>query len=141
MIRVSACWFNFRTRKRRCRSCRVFNVQNEVYTWRVLEKNGLSSVSKLSWETLSVTSRRGAPTSRRQISSLCHVATWISHVATSFEHSSVTSRRQIVKPTVTSRRVFSRRDVILHKPLSRRDVIPHVATWIEPTLYHVRDVA
>ena len=73
------------------------------------KKSGLSSVSKLSWETLSVTSRRGAPT----------------------------SRRQIVKPTVTSRRVFSRRDVILHKPLSRCDVIPHVATWIDPTLCHV----
>ena len=40
MISVSACWFNFRTRKRRCKSCRMLNVQSEVYKWRVLEKLG-----------------------------------------------------------------------------------------------------
>ena len=101
-------------------------------------------MSKISWETLSATSRRGAPTSRRQnyislprrdmdfprhdviLTLLCHIAMCI-----------FTSRRQIVKPSVTSRRVFSRRNVILHESLSRRDVIPHVATWIEPTLCHV----
>ena len=83
---------------------------------------------------------------------LCHVATWTSHVATSFLTLSATSRRgptrrdvkitcsvtsrrglftsrrQFVQASVTSRRVFSHRDVNLHKPLSRRDVVPHVAT-------------
>ena len=96
----------------------------------------------------SVTSRRGPPTSRRQnyislsrrdvdlprrdvkITCLCHVATWTSHVATSFFdplcHVATwthTSRRQNYKS-------LSRRDV----DLPRRDVdftpLCYVATWI-----------
>ena len=96
----------------------------------------------------SVTSRRGRPTSRRQnyislsrrdvdlprrdvkITCLCHVATWTSHVATSFFdplcHVATwthTSRRQNYKS-------LSRRDV----DLPRRDVnftpLCYVATWI-----------
>ena len=99
-------------------------------------KSGLRSLSKISWETLSVTSRRGAPTSRRQIyislprrevdlhvatsfvTPLCHVATWM-----------YTSRRQLVQVPVTSRRGFTRRDVVWSCALSRRDVTPNVATW------------
>ena len=107
-------------------------------------KSGLSSVSILPWETLSVTSRRGAPTSRRQnfislprrdvdfprrdviLALLCHVVTWISHVATLFAHLSVTSRRE-----------FTRRDVIFDPSLPRRDVDLHVATSIGTALCHV----
>ena len=77
-------------------------------------------MSKISWETLSVTSRRGAPTSRRQNyislprrdvdlhvatsigTGLCHVATWPR-----------TSRRRLVMCSVTSRRDPERRDVLL----------------------------
>ena len=99
-------------------------------------KSGLSSVSKISWETLSATSRRGAPTSPRQIyiylprrdmdlhvatsflTRLCHVATWM-----------YTSRRQLVQVSVTSRRGPARRDVVWSCALSRRDVTPNVATW------------
>ena len=40
IISVSAGWFNFRIRKRRCKSYRLLNVQREVYKWRVLEKLG-----------------------------------------------------------------------------------------------------
>ena len=53
-----------------------------------------------SWETFSVTSQRGAPT----------------------------SRRQIVIPLPRRDVDFPRRDVILTLPLSRRDVYCHVAT-------------
>ena len=107
-------------------------------------KSGLRSLSKISWETLSVTSRRGAPTSRRQIyislprrdmdlhvatsflTPLCHVATWM-----------YTSRRQLVQVPVTSRRGFTRRDVVWSCALSRRDVTPNVATWSSEALCHV----
>ena len=59
-------------------------------------------VYKSSWLTLSVTSRREI--SRRDVifEALCHVATWIFHVATSKLHLSATSRREIP----TSRRHF-----------------------------------
>ena len=118
----------------------MFNVQNEVYTWRVLEKSGLSSVSKISWETLSVTSRRGAPTSRRQnyislprrdvkFTSLCHVATWMYTSRSHFLPLSATSRRQLVQVSITSRRGPARRDVVWSCALSRRDMTPNVATW------------
>ena len=40
IISVSAGWFNFRIRKRTCKSYRMLNVQREVYKWRVLEKLG-----------------------------------------------------------------------------------------------------
>ena len=88
-------------------------------------------MSKISWETLSVTSRRGAPTSRRQnyislpcrdvdlhvatsfLTPLCHVATWM-----------YTSRRQLVTVSVTSRRGPARRDVNWSCALSRHDVTP-----------------
>ena len=90
-------------------------------------------MSKISWETLSATSRRGAPTSRLQnyislprrhvelprrdvkFTSLCHVTTWI----------------------YTSRRGFTRRDVIFDPSLPRRDVDVHVATSIGTGLCHV----
>ena len=83
MISVSACWFNFRTRKRGYRSYSVFNARNEVYTWRVLEKVGRVVCQKfLGRYSLS---RCDVEIPRRdvKISSLCHVATWISQVATS----------------------------------------------------------
>ena len=100
-------------------------------------KSGLSSVSKLPWETLSVTSRRGAPTSRRQyFISLPRrdvdfphrdvILALLCHVATSFAHLSVTSRRG-----------FTRRDVIFYPSLPRRDVDLHVATSIGTALCHV----
>ena len=84
---------------------------------------------KRSWVTLSVTSRREILTSRRQflklsvtsrreisrrdvqISSLCHVATWI-----------FTSRRHFN----TS---LSRRDVYFHVATSKYKTLCHVATW------------
>ena len=94
--------------------------------------------------SFSVTSRRGAPTSRRHFTCLCHVATWTSHVATSILtclchvatwtsnvatsifHASVTSR---CGPP-TSRRQFL-------PPLPRRDVDLHVATSVFTSLCHV----
>ena len=118
-------------------------------------KSGLRSVSKISWETLSVTSRRGAPTSRHQnYISLprrdvdLHVATWIYtsrhqiyislsrrdvdlHVATSF----LTPLCHVATWMYTSQRqlvqvsVTARRDVVWSCALSRRDVTPNVATW------------
>ena len=80
-------------------------------------------MSKISWETLSVTSRRGAPTSRCQnyislpcrdvkFTSLYHVETWI-----------YTSRRQIYIS-------LSRRNVDLHVATSSLTPLCHVATWI-----------
>ena len=107
-------------------------------------KSELRSLSKISWETLSVTSRRGAPTLRRQnyISlprrdvifdpSLprrdvdVHVATWM-----------YTSRRQLVQVPVMSRRGFTRRHVVWSCALSRHDVTPNVATWSCLALCHV----
>ena len=107
-------------------------------------KSGLSRVSKLSWETLSVTSRREDPTSRCQKLHLSvtlrrefpmprrHFSTTLSrrdvrfHVVTSFAHLSVTSRRG-----------FTRRDVIFDPSLPRRDVDLHVATSIGTALCHV----
>ena len=92
---------------------------------------------------------------------LYHVATWTSHVATSFLTLSATSRRgptrRDVKITclchvatwtshvatsflhfsVTSRCGFTRRDMISYMSLSRRDVASNVATWIKSTLCHV----
>ena len=126
MLIISACWFNFKTRKRRCKSCRVFNVQNEVYTCRVLGKVGCVVCQKfLGRFSLS---RRDVDLPRRdvKITLLCHVATWI-----------YTSRRQLVHGSVTSRRVFSCRDVKLYQPLSRRDVDSNVATSPNEALCHV----
>ena len=100
----------------------------------------MHNVSKSSWETFSVTSRSGAPTSRRQIvislqrrdvdfprrdvilTLLCHVATC-----------TVTSRRQIVKLSVTSRRgILTSRCGILtsrrHFYTSRRHLVTYSAT-------------
>ena len=60
------------------------NVQNEVYMWRVLEKVGCIMYPKvLGRPSLS---RREVELPRRDVklSSPCNVATWISHVATSF---------------------------------------------------------
>ena len=57
---------------------------------------------------------------------LCHVATWTSHVATSFLIPSATSRRG----PPTSRRQN-------HMLLSRRDVYFHVTKSISTRLYHV----
>ena len=73
-------------------------------------------------------SRRDVDLPRRDVNFhlLCHVAAWISHVATS-----------IFTFSATSRRAFSRRDVNLYKPLSRRDVVPHVATSFNYMLFHV----
>ena len=42
MISVSIFWFNFRTRKCRCKSYRMLNVQWEVYKWRGLENWGVN---------------------------------------------------------------------------------------------------
>ena len=57
---------------------------------------------------------------------LCHVATWISNVATSIVSS--LSRRDVE---------FQRRDVDFHDPLERRDVVSNVATWILMSLWNV----
>ena len=152
MISVSACWFNFRSRKCRCEACRVFKVQKGSLQVESSRKIGVL-VYKISWETFSATSRREI--SRRDVifEALCHVATWIytsrrqnfisllrrdvdfscrdviltllCHVATCI----FTSQRQIVKPSVTSRREAPRRDVAWLHSLSRRDVAPHVTTW------------
>ena len=46
-----------------------------------------------SWVTLAVTSRREISRRDVRFEALCHVATWISHVATSKLKPSVTSRR------------------------------------------------
>ena len=121
----------------------------------------LHNASKSSWKTFSATSRRGFPTSQRHFNTplsrrdlycyvatsnskaLCHVATWNSHVATSFSHVATpfgqalchvatlprTSRRHLVLLSATSRRCPARRDVAKLSSLSRRDVTPHVATW------------
>ena len=100
----------------------------------------LHNASKNSWKTFSVTSRRGALTSRRQIviplprrdvdfsrrdvilALLCHVATC-----------TVTSRRQTVKLSVMSRRgiLTSRRGILTsrrHFPMSRRHLVRLSAT-------------
>ena len=74
----------------------------------------------------SVTSRSGFTRRDVKFISLCHVATWNSHVATSLLHFSVTSRRR-----------FTRRDVDWYKSLSRRDVAPNVATSFGHVLCHV----
>ena len=106
-------------------------------------------MSKLPWETLSVTSRRGAPTSRRQnFISLPRrdvdfprrdvdfprrdvdfprrdvILALLCHVATWI----YTSRRHF-DPSTTSRRASTHRDVNWYSSLSRRDVNPNVATW------------
>ena len=88
----------------------------------------MSSVSKkkISWETLSATSRRGAPTLRRQNYISLPRRDVDLHVATSNFHLSVTSRRG-----------FTRRDVIFDPFLPRRDVDVHVATSIGTGLCHV----
>ena len=83
-------------------------------------------MSKISWETLSVTSRRGAPTSRRRNYISLPRRDVDLHVATSNLHLSVTSRRG-----------FTRRDVIFDPSLPRRDVDLHVATSICTSLCHV----
>ena len=139
MINVSLCWFNFRTRKRGCRSYSVFNSRNEA-TRGESRQSELHNASKSSWKTFSATSRRGALTSRRQIviplprrdvdfprrdvilTLLCHVATC-----------TVTSRRQTVKLSVTSRRgiLTSRRGILTlrrHFPTSRRHLVRLSAT-------------
>ena len=82
-------------------------------------KSGLRSLSKISWETLSVTSRRGSSTSRRQNYISLPRRDVDLHVATSNLHLSATSRRG-----------FTRRDVIFAPSLPRRDVDVHVATSI-----------
>ena len=92
---------------------------------------------------------------------LCIVATWTSHVATSFLPLSATSRRGFTRRdvkficlchvatwnshvatsllhfSVTLRRRFTRRDVDWYKSLSRRDVAPNVATSFGHVLCHV----
>ena len=89
-------------------------------------KSGLRSLLKISWETLFVTSQRGAPTSRRQnyISLPCRDVDL--HVATSNLHLSATPRRG-----------FTRRDVIFDPSLPRRDVDVHVVTSIGTGPCHV----
>ena len=128
MINVSACWFNFRTRKCRCQSCRVFNVQNEVYTWRVLEKVGCVVCQQfLGRPSLS---HRDVDLQRRdvKITLLFHVATWI-YTSRRQNHNSLSHRdvgihvaTSVLKPSVTSRRGMSHRDVIFQ-------CLCHVATW------------
>ena len=81
---------------------------------------------KISWETLSVTSRRGVPTSRRQNYISLPRRDVDLHVATSKLHLSATLRRG-----------FTRRDVIFDPSLPRRDVDVHVATSIGTGLCHV----
>ena len=133
MISVSACWFNFRTWKRRCKSCRMLNVQSEVYKWRVLEKLGCWCVEILGRPFLS---RRDVEFSRRDVifEALCHVVTWNSHVATSFLKPSVTSRRGILtsrRGILTSRRHFytSRHHLVTYSATSRRGPARRDVIW------------
>ena len=98
---------------------------------------------KISWETLSVTSRRGPPTSRRQNYTSLPRRDVDLHVATSKSHLSVTSRPGISRRDVNVEAlchvatwdVTSRRHFLM--PLSRRDVGCHVATWDKSTLCHI----
>ena len=76
-------------------------------------KSGLRSLSKISWETLSVMSRRGAPTSRRQIYISLSRHDVDLHVATSF-----------LTPSLP------RHDVDVHVATSIGTGPCHVATWI-----------
>ena len=89
-------------------------------------KSGLRSVSKISWETLSATSRRGAPTSRRQ--------NYISLTRRDVELHVATSKLRL---SVTSRRGFTRREVIFYPSLPRCDMYYHVATSNCKALCHV----
>ena len=101
---------------------------------------------KISWEKLSVTSRRGPPTSRRQNPISLSRRDVRFHVATSFLKLSVTSRREISRRDVkmsslchvatcifTSRCHFntplSRCGVYFHVATSNCKAICHVATW------------
>ena len=128
MLIFSACWFNFRTRKRRYKSCRMFNVQNKFTRGEFLKKVGcvVCKKKKFSWETLSVTSRRGAPTSRRQNYISLPRRDVDLHVTTLNLHLSATLRRG-----------FTRRDIICDPSLPRRDVDVHVATSIGTGPCHV----
>ena len=97
-------------------------------------------VYKNSWLTLPVTSRRDVI-----FEALCHVATWIFHVATSKLHLSATSRRHFLKPSVTSRHGFftsrrgiltsrrhfytSRHHLVTYSATSRRDPAPRDVIW------------
>ena len=85
---------------RRCIACRVFIVSGKFIRGE-LSKTGVL-IYKISWATLSATSRREIFTSRRQFESSLSRRDVRFHVATSVKHPSVTSRREI-----------SRRDVIL----------------------------
>ena len=104
----------------------------------------LHNASKSSWKTFSVTSRRGALTSRRQTEKLSVTSRrgiltsrrHFSHVATSFGQALChvatlprTSRRYLVLPSAMSRHCPARRNVAKLSSLSRCDVTPHVATW------------
>ena len=143
MLSVSACWFNFRTRKRRCKSCRVINVQIEVYTLRVLEKVGYVVCQKsLGRPSLS---RRDVDLPRRdvKITLQCHVATWI-YTSRRQNHTSLSCRdvgfhvaTSMLKPSVTSRRGMSRRDVIFQCLCHVATWDSNVATWEKSTLCHV----
>ena len=100
-------------------------------------------MSKISWETLSVTSLRGPPTSRLQnYTSLLRRDVDL-HVATSKSHLSVTSRRGISRRDVNVETLchiatsFFNASVTSRRGMSRRDVGCHVVTWDKSTLCHV----
>ena len=85
-------------------------------------------MSKISWETLSATSRRGFTRRDVKITLLCHVATWI-YTSRRQNHTSLSRcdvgfhvATSMLKPSVTSRRGMSRRDIIFQ-------CLCHVATW------------
>ena len=140
MIGVSACLFEFQDPQMqvvgRIRSSYALQVHKVTSTRGegFLFKKSSMCTNLVLIHRFSVTSRRGPPTSRRQLymplshrdvdphiatsifTYLCHVATWIH-----------TSRRQFLPS-------LPRCDVNFYKPLSRRDVTHHVVTLVA-TLY------
>ena len=104
----------------------MFNVQNEVYTWRVLDKVGCVVCQKfLGRPSLS---RRDVDLPRRdvKITLLCHVATL-----------DFTSRRQFSSSLLRRDVRFQRRDVIFTYLCHVATWDSDVATWIRSTLCHV----
>ena len=92
----------------------------------------------------SVTSRRGSPTSRRQINTPLSRRDVYFHVATSIYTSLChvamcifTSRREFVQASITSRRRPARHDVLFTCLCHVATWDSNVATWIKSTLCHV----
>ena len=141
MINVFVCWFNFRTRKRGCRSYSVLNARNEVYTWRVLEKVGCIMYRKfLGRPSLS---RRDVELPRRDVilTLLCHVATWYSHVATSLLHVATSNCKALCHVATWNSHVATWTSHVatslLHVATSFGHLLCHVATLLRTSRHHL----